>query len=127
MQKQNLEMICDPSDYFIHVSEAGEDRKQLSVADTGGKNSSHFLCKACIISAHFSSMDTLCSMTLKILNPVYVAVTVLSTHVEFKTFAPTSLVTSTCLLSWILSYSSISYKVSSQVATVLVIQSLSRV
>lgn len=127
VQKQNLEMICDPSDYFIHVSEAGEDRKQLSVADTGGKNSSHFLCKACIISAHFSSMDTLCSMTLKILNPVYVAVTVLSTHVEFKTFASKSLVTSTCLLSWILSYSSISYKVSSQVATVLVIQSLSRV
>ena len=37
MQKQNLEMICDPSDYFIHVSEAGEDRKQLSMADTWGE------------------------------------------------------------------------------------------
>ena len=37
VQKQNLEMICDPSDYFIHVSEAGEDRKQLSMADTWGE------------------------------------------------------------------------------------------
>ena len=35
VQKQNLEMICVPSDYFIHVSEAGEDREQLSMADTG--------------------------------------------------------------------------------------------
>ena len=56
-QRQNLEMICNPSDYFIHVSKAGEDRKQLSMADTvgvsgRGGDSSHFLCKACIISAH---------------------------------------------------------------------------
>ena len=72
-------------------------------------------------------MDTLCSMTLEILNPVHVAVTVLSTNVEFKTFASKSLVTSMCLLWWILSFSSISYKVSFQVATVLVIQSLSHV
>ena len=72
-------------------------------------------------------MDMLCSMTLEILNPVHVAVTVLSTNVEFKTFASKSLVTSMCLLWWILSFSSISYKVSFQVATVLVIQSLSHV
>ena len=37
-------------------------------------------------------------MTLEILNPVHVAVTVLSTNVEFKTFASKSLVTSMCLL-----------------------------
>jgi hypothetical protein len=60
VQKQNLEMICDPSDYFIHVSKAGEDRKQLSVADTGGKKSSHFLCKACIISARILVQQICC-------------------------------------------------------------------
>ena len=45
MQKQNLEIICDPSENFIHVSEAGEDRKQLSMADTGGKNPAIFFAK----------------------------------------------------------------------------------
>ena len=37
-------------------------------------------------------------MTLEILNPVHVAVTILSTNVEFKTLASISFVTGVCLL-----------------------------
>ena len=79
-QRQNLEMICNPSDYFIHVSKAGEDRKQLSMADTvgvsgRGGDSSHFLCKACIISAHNLIQGLRCVPWLyKSFNPVCIAV-----------------------------------------------------
>ena len=131
-QRQNLEMICNPSDYFIHVSKAGEDRKQLSMADTvgvsgRGGDSSHFLCKACIISAHNLIQGLRCVPWLyKSFNPVCIAVTILSTNVEFEASASKSLVTSVCLLWWILSFSSISCDVYFQVP-IVVIQSFSRV
>ena len=52
VQKQNLEMICDPSDYFIHVSEAGEDRKQLSVTP------SDYCIEGCVFGAWGQDLQT---------------------------------------------------------------------